>query len=159
MIDFISVGKKIARYRKDNQMTQDDLAEKLFVTRQLISKWENGCGVPTIDAIFELSKLFHVSFEELLCLDEEIEVDENDIFKGHDRFYIIKQLIDKKINLKIEDVLYQMSPSERMIILREIKEERLKVNINDLLPKLTPSEQNFLKKGGLNVYDFIKKSN
>ena len=42
MIDFIQVGKKLANYRKQNNMTQDDLASMLFVTRQLISKWEKG---------------------------------------------------------------------------------------------------------------------
>ena len=58
MIDFIQVGKKLANYRKQNNMTQDDLASMLFVTRQLISKWEKGVGVPSLDVVIELSKIF-----------------------------------------------------------------------------------------------------
>jgi len=50
LIDFIAVGKKITHYRKQLRMTQDDLADKLSITRQLVSKWELGLGFPTIDA-------------------------------------------------------------------------------------------------------------
>ena len=71
MIDFIQVGKKLANYRKQNNMTQDDLASMLFVTRQLISKWEKGVGVPSLDVVIELSKIFKVSIEDLLCLNDE----------------------------------------------------------------------------------------
>ncbi len=42
MINFKQVGKKLTAYRKKYGWTQDQIAEKLFVTRQLISKWENG---------------------------------------------------------------------------------------------------------------------
>ena len=45
MIDFVKVGMKITKYRKEQNLTQDDLAEALFVSRQLVSKWENGTGV------------------------------------------------------------------------------------------------------------------
>ena len=63
MIDFVRVGIKISDHRKKLKMTQGDLADQLFVTRQLVSKWELGIGVPTIDTFLELSKLFGVSFE------------------------------------------------------------------------------------------------
>lgn len=71
MINFKKVGRKLIAYRKRLHLTQDDVAEKLFVTRQLVSKWENGTGVPTIDCLLELCKLYQTSFEDILCLDEE----------------------------------------------------------------------------------------
>ena len=74
MIDFIKVGSKIIKYRKEQNLTQDDIAEKLFVSRQLVSKWENGTGVPSIDVLLELCKLFEITFEEPLCLNDEIYV-------------------------------------------------------------------------------------
>lgn len=70
MINFYLVGQKMAKYRKELGLTQDEVAQTLFVTRQLISKWEKGVGVPSIDCIFELCKLYHTTFEDILCLDE-----------------------------------------------------------------------------------------
>ncbi|MDE5855414.1 MAG: helix-turn-helix domain-containing protein, partial [Anaeroplasmataceae bacterium] len=49
MINFYLVGQKLTKYRKEMGLTQDEVAEKLFVTRQLVSKWEKGNGVPSID--------------------------------------------------------------------------------------------------------------
>lgn len=146
MIDFVKVGSKITKYRKEQNLTQHDLAEKLFVTRQLVSKWENGTGVPSIDVLLELCKLFQISFEELLCLDDEFYVDENDIFKGRNRLYIVQSIIDGSIKVNLPDVFYQFSPIERTMVLKAIKEERLVVNVDDLYPKLTLGEQNFLRK-------------
>ncbi len=48
MIDFYKVGNKITTFRKLSHMTQDDLAEKLNVTRQALSKWELGISAPQV---------------------------------------------------------------------------------------------------------------
>ncbi|MGM9644811.1 MAG: helix-turn-helix domain-containing protein [Eubacteriales bacterium] len=146
MIDFVKVGSKITKYRKEQNLTQDDIAEKLFVSRQLVSKWENGAGVPSIDVLLELCDLFQITFEELLCLNDEVYVDENDIFKGRNRLYIVQSVIDGKIKTDLSEVFYQFSPIERMMVLKAIKEGRLEENMNELYPKLTPGEQNFLRK-------------
>ena len=58
MIDFVKVGARIAEYRKKSGLSQEELAERLFVTRQAISKWENGTSVPSIDTLCEISKMF-----------------------------------------------------------------------------------------------------
>ena len=52
--------------RTKNGMSQDELAEKLFVTRQAVSRWENGETTPNIDTLKLLSKLFDVSINTLL---------------------------------------------------------------------------------------------
>lgn len=70
MIDFSLVGQKISFLRKQRKMTQDELADRLFVTRQAVSKWESGRTVPSIDNVVELSLLFEVGIEELLCLKD-----------------------------------------------------------------------------------------
>ena len=70
MINFYLVGQKLTKYRKEMGLTQDEVAEKLFVTRQLVSKWEKGNGVPSIDCLFELCKLYQTTFEDILCLDK-----------------------------------------------------------------------------------------
>lgn len=146
MINFVKVGNVIMEKRKEKNMTQDDLANYLYVTRQLVSKWENGTGIPSIDVLIELTKLFSISIEELLCLDEEIEVNESNIFSGHNRLFIIENIIKANIKVDLPNVFYQFSPTERMIVLKAIKDKKIVTNINELYPKLTPGEQVFLKK-------------
>lgn len=146
MIDFVRVGMKITMYRKKFNLTQDDIARMLYVSRQLVSKWENGTGVPSVDVLLEFCRIFHTTFEDLLCLNDEVKTDPNDIFSGHERLYVIRNIIAGNIDVYIPDIMYQLSPTERMMILRAIKEERLECNMLDLYPKLTPGEQVFLRK-------------
>jgi len=62
----ILIGDNIKFYRKKNQLTQDDIAEACNVTRQAVSKWENGDTVPNTDTLKLLSKEFDVSINTLL---------------------------------------------------------------------------------------------
>ena len=156
MIDFVNVGKKISNHRKKHQLTQDQLANQLFVTRQLVSKWELGLGIPSIDTLLALSKLFSVSFEELLCLDEKINIHESNLFAGHDRSFIINNIISGKIKVNIPQVIHQFTSTERMMILRAIHKKKLIVSIAALLPRLTTREIKLLKTEDV-TYD-IKKS-
>lgn len=145
MIDFVKVGMRISEYRRAMGLSQEELADKLFVTRQALSKWENGTSVPSIDTLCELSRIFGVSFEEILGLFDKksIEIDKNDIFRGHDRSFVISKIVSGEVKVNVPDVFYQMSPAERMYILKHVKEGRLKVNEKELMVKLTPSEQRF----------------
>ncbi|MDD6301918.1 MAG: helix-turn-helix domain-containing protein [Bacillales bacterium] len=159
MIDFTKVGKKISKYRKQINLSQEELADRLFVTRQALSKWENGTSAPSTDTLLELCNFFNVSFEDLLCLNdnEKIEVDPNDIFKGYNREFIINQIIKNELIVNLSDVFYQMSPVERLTILKAIKEEKIKCDLQELVFKLTPSEQRFLLGGQLYELAFIQK--
>ena len=156
MIDFVKVGSRIAKLRKDNKMSQEELSEKLFITRQALSKWENGTSIPSIDSLLEISKIFHTTFEYLLCLNEEenIDIDENDIFNGHERSYVIKKIINGDVKVNIPDVLYQMSPTERMSILKVVKEGKISCDLEELRVKLTESEKKYLFGG---AYYVVKK--
>ncbi|NMA06020.1 MAG: helix-turn-helix transcriptional regulator [Acholeplasmataceae bacterium] len=147
MIDLRSVGRKIQSLRVEHKLTQDELAEKLFVTRQALSKWENGQSAPTIDNILLLSRLFNVTFEEILCLNEKTEFDKKDLFKNHDRYLIINKIISGELVVKLEDVFYQFSPLERMTLLKKVKDGTLKTDITELSSKLTTSELKFLLGG------------
>lgn len=68
-------GKKIQFLRKENRMSQEKLAERINVSRQAISKWEQGTAVPDTDNIVQLSKFFQVPIEYLL-FDEYDSVEE-----------------------------------------------------------------------------------
>ena len=68
----MTFGEKLKKLRNDNGMTQDQLAEKLFVTRTAISKWETNNGYPSIDSLKALSNLFGISLDDLIS-DVDIE--------------------------------------------------------------------------------------
>lgn len=65
MINSDKIGQFIKKQRKENKMSQDDLAEKLYLTRQAVSSWENGKTVPSIDNIKDLANIFNVSIPEM----------------------------------------------------------------------------------------------
>ena len=61
----MNLGNKITELRKKNSLSQEDVAEKVGVTRQTISKWELEETTPDIKQAKELSKIFNVSLDEL----------------------------------------------------------------------------------------------
>ena len=65
------IGQFICSLRKKNGMTQSELAQKLLVTSQAVSKWENGRGIPDIEILKQISELFHVDLETLLNGEEK----------------------------------------------------------------------------------------
>lgn len=60
------MGKFIADFRKENQMTQNTLGKELFIDRKVISSWENGKSVPNVAYLEKLANIMDVSIEELL---------------------------------------------------------------------------------------------
>lgn len=68
----MDLGKKIIAMRNEKNLSQEQLAEKLNVTRQTISNWENGKFYPDIDSLVNLSKFFNVSLDNLLCYDDKV---------------------------------------------------------------------------------------
>ncbi len=91
----MELGEKIQQLRKVKNMTQEDLASAIFVSRTAISKWESGRGYPSIDSIKLLSEFFHVSIDELLSGKELLSVAENDNIKRINKFkFIVLGLLD-----------------------------------------------------------------
>lgn len=66
LMDQEKIGKFIKKLRKNNNLTQDELAKKLGVTYQAVSKWENGKSIPDIAILKTISTLFEVNIDELL---------------------------------------------------------------------------------------------
>ena len=66
----MQVGENIYRLRSENSMSQGELSEILNVSRQSISKWENGMAMPELDKLIKLSRLFGVTLDQLVS-DEE----------------------------------------------------------------------------------------
>lgn len=61
-----TMGEKICELRKQRKMTQDELAEKMSVSSQAVSKWEKDLSIPDLPVLIALSEFFHLSLDELV---------------------------------------------------------------------------------------------
>lgn len=73
------IGNNIQKYRQRLGLSQQSLADALFVTQQAIQKWETGKSVPQADKISEIAKILHVSVSDIL-LDHTTFVPEYEVF-------------------------------------------------------------------------------
>ena len=71
-------NEKLQQLRKSRGLTQEELAEALFVSRAAVSKWESGRGYPALDSLKQLSRFFAVSIDELICPEEMISAAEEE---------------------------------------------------------------------------------
>ncbi len=97
----MTLGQKIFELRNKQKMSQGDLAEKLNVSRQSISKWETDASVPELDKLIMLSDLFNITMDELVR-DELPENDTDKEMKGTEKsspetVVISKQMSTQKI--------------------------------------------------------------
>ncbi|MDR2568865.1 MAG: helix-turn-helix domain-containing protein [Oscillospiraceae bacterium] len=96
------LGKKIQQLRRDNGLSQEELASKLTISRQAISKWELGESMPDTENVVQLSKLFKVTTDYLLNDEYEFEtkkvVDEQIIESQSDN--TDESSLDKSFNFK-----------------------------------------------------------
>ena len=67
-------GDKLQELRKARSLTQEQLAEALYVSRTAVSKWESGRGYPSIDSLREVSRFFSVTIDELISPDDVVSV-------------------------------------------------------------------------------------
>lgn len=71
-------NEKLQELRKKNGLTQEELAEALYVSRTAISKWESGRGYPSIDSLKDISKFFSVSIDDLLSGEKLLSLAEKE---------------------------------------------------------------------------------
>ena len=71
-------SEKLQELRKNKELTQEELAEALFVSRTAVSKWESGRGYPNIDSLKEISKFFSVSIDDLLSGEKILSIAEKE---------------------------------------------------------------------------------
>lgn len=71
----MELGKQIRKLRQDAQISQEELAERVFVSRQTISNWENDKSYPDVHSLVLLSEIFHITIDELIKGDVEVMKD------------------------------------------------------------------------------------
>lgn len=104
----MNFSDNLKRLRKENNLSQEELAEKLNVSRQSVSKWESNSAYPEMDKIIQISNMFNVGIDELLNKDIR-EVQEEKQVKSNINKYIddflsfISKSIDMFLNMKFKD--------------------------------------------------------
>ena len=95
-VTYMEIGNKLKDARIKTGLTQEQVAEKIMVSRQTISNWENGKSLPDIISIMNLSDLYQISIDELLKGDkkmkEKLEKDAN-VAKGNKRLILTTAIL------------------------------------------------------------------
>ncbi len=107
MFDVERVAKTIKTKRIEKNMTQGDLADKLFVSFQAVSNWERGNSMPDISKLENLCNVLEISVDELLGIGEKAEKKEQILSKGEklsfkELYKIAEQVDEKYIKAVIE---------------------------------------------------------
>ena len=79
----MTVGEKIQYYRKKSGLSQEELGQKMFVSRQTVSLWEMDKTLPTVDNLIRLKEIFSVSIDDILSEAEPIEENKNEPIEAY----------------------------------------------------------------------------
>ena len=153
------LNEKLRMLRKQNNLTQEELAEKLNVSRQAITKWESGDGTPDIENIKQISLLFDIKIDELVKEDETITI------KDKNQFSFLKELeIDhtKHFDIKICEIqeLNLMPNDEEKVKIKILSdeeniEESFKIIFDDLYNRLDIDIKSIMKNQNISINMYI----
>lgn len=152
----MKLGQKIAMYRKEAGLTQEQLAEKCEVSRQAVTKWESGISEPSIAKLIRLSEIFSVSIDTLVNGKKE----EAKLNHAYYRFIYMAIMslwgadedepLDEWHRIKVLQLLYEVAETEFINEQRKIYEKYLVKNTTEeerkkymIMPNriITPKEE------------------
>ena len=112
----MNFAEKLKELRKQKGISQEQLAEKIYVSRQAITKWESGNGIPDIENLIAISNLFNESLDSLLS-------EEKSLISKHEFLYESRTEYDldspKKIDLKLgtaHEVIIEKTKDEKILV-------------------------------------------
>ncbi len=151
MLNLEKIGNKIADLRKQNNMLQNELADRLYVTHQAVSKWENGKSIPSIEILYEITKLFQVSIDYLLD-DSDIRDDDYETqLRIFPRDSVIRKFINRgHLEKEIDKIFYLLNTAERLQLVEMIVLENLSIPIEAYWHLLSSEER-------IHVLGLVKK--
>jgi transcriptional regulator with XRE-family HTH domain len=115
--DNLEFEAKLVQLRRKHGLTQEQLSEKLYVSRAAVSKWESGRGFPNIDALKNISRVFQVPVDTLLSGDELIDLAESDNEKRLNRtITLVFALLDMLVSLFIVVPLYGEQQGDMIVL-------------------------------------------
>jgi len=100
----MTLGQKLKALLKDNSMTQEDLAERLDVSRQAVGKWVNDKGIPEVGKLVQISNLFGVSMDYLLkedCEEKNVPKEKSVLESG---YYVSQEMLDGYLSYSRQNV-------------------------------------------------------
>lgn len=105
----MKISEKILNLRKSKNMSQDNLAEYLNVSRQAISKWESGQNMPDLENVKLLSKLFNVTIDTLVHDDLELEEKKEDKEENPYKYVVIGACLGMAIGFMADSYAYGLA--------------------------------------------------
>ncbi len=100
----MTLGQKLRTLLKDNGMTQEDLAERLEVSRQAVGKWVNDKGIPEVGKLVQISNLFGVSTDYLLKEDYEEKGYPEEKVVSDSGYYVSQEMLDGYLSYSRQNV-------------------------------------------------------
>lgn len=100
----MTLGQKLKALLKDNGMTQEDLAERLEVSRQAVGKWVNDKGIPEVGKLVQISNLFGVSTDYLLKEDYEEKGYPEEKVVSDSGYYVSQEMLDGYLSYSRQNV-------------------------------------------------------
>ena len=145
MLNLTLIGTRISTRRKELKYTQNFVAESLYVTHQAVSKWENGKSLPTIDILYELTKLLNISIDYLLDDTDILEHDYETKFKNFNREQVLADFfLQKEWYQYINDIFYLLNQKERFKVINKIVQAEECFLIKNIWPYLNDEERIYL---------------
>lgn len=157
------LGEKILKLRKKFGYSQQELADKLSITRQTISNWETGQGAPTIDKASELATIFEISLDDLVGDQVGLIVSE----KKRAANRLLKQLEGKTVRISCVDMkswlemeFSSIDGSETVKVVEATDEwlrvEYMRTKENHLLQKETVIK--LIDVGAVNGFEIVEEA-
>lgn len=106
MFEMEQIGKRIAGLRKSNNMTQQDLADRLGVTYQAVSNWERGLSMPDVVRLKDLAALFGLSLDEIMGNEKDARIVR--VASGDTNADTIHELVESAPYMKPKDLEAQL---------------------------------------------------
>ena len=126
-------------------MTQNELADALFVTRQAVSKWEMGKSLPSIEVLLEMTELFDVTIDYMLDGSDLKENDYASMFMQYPREAVISYFTNSdQLNEQVKDIFYLLTTKERKQMIDQVLSGYLRLDIQSLWPYLSKAERKYL---------------
>jgi len=145
MLNLEIISKKIIEKRKQIGMTQNELADALYVTRQAVSKWEMGKSLPSIEALIEMTELFDVTIDYMLDGSDLRDDDYASMFMQYPRESVIYRFINSNhLNDQIKNIFYLLSTKERKQMIDQVINGYLHLDVHGLWPYLSTAERKYL---------------
>lgn len=145
MLNLDSISKKIIEKRKQKGMTQNELADALYVSRQAVSKWEMGKSLPSLEVLLEMTELFDVTIDYILDGSELSDHDYQSMFMQYPRESVIHRFLNSnQLNEDIKNIFYLLTQKERKQMIDQFMAEQLCIDATALWPTLSMDERKYL---------------